>query len=47
VSFEPIVYREEALGLMFAVTDILDEVRAIRDFLEGDDGEEEEEDLEE
>ena len=47
MSLEPIVYREEALGMMFAVTDILEEVRAIRDFLEGDDGEEEEEELEE
>jgi hypothetical protein len=39
---EPVIHREEAVGLMFTVTDILDEVRAIRELLEGDDGEEEE-----
>jgi hypothetical protein len=39
----PVVYRDEALGLMLAVHDILEEVRAIREFLEDGDGEEEEE----
>jgi hypothetical protein len=39
---EPIVFRGEAVGLMFAVADILEEVKAIRELLEEDDGEEEE-----
>jgi hypothetical protein len=43
---EPVVHREEAVGLMFLWADILGEVRRIRRLLEGDDGEEEEEDLE-
>lgn len=45
---EPVLYRDEALGLTFAVHDILEEVRKIRDLLDEDDGEEEEvpEDLE-
>ena len=43
---ESIVYREEAVALMFIVSDILMEVQAIRELLEGGDGEEEE-DLEE
>jgi hypothetical protein len=39
----PVIYREEAVGLLFAVADILDEIRAIRRLPEGhDDGEEEE-----
>jgi hypothetical protein len=46
VAADAIIYRDEAVGLMFAEGDILEEVRAIRDFLERDDGEEEE-DLEE
>jgi hypothetical protein len=37
---EPILYREEAVGLAFAVASILDHVRAIRDLLEGEDEEE-------
>ena len=44
VESEPIFFRQEAVGLMFAVADILVEVRRIRALLE-DDGEEE--DLEE
>jgi hypothetical protein len=43
IESEPVIAREEAVSLMFTVTDILVEVRAIREFLEGDDGEEEEE----
>ena len=39
---EPIIFRGEAVGLMFAVADILQEVKAIRELLEEDDGEEEE-----
>jgi hypothetical protein len=39
---EPVIHREEAVSLMFTVTDILGEIRAIRELLEGDDGEEEE-----
>jgi hypothetical protein len=35
---ETVIHREEALALMFAVMDILAELRAIREFLEGDDG---------
>jgi hypothetical protein len=38
---EPVLHRSEAVGLVFAVTDILEEVRSIREILE-DDGEEEE-----
>ena len=43
VEIEPVVYREEAVGLLFAVADILTEVRAIRRHLEADDDGEEEE----
>jgi hypothetical protein len=39
---EPILSREEALPLIFIAADILEEVRAIRDLLEGDDEEEDE-----
>jgi hypothetical protein len=39
---EPVLHREEALGVGFLVADILEEVRAIRELLEGDDEEEEE-----
>jgi hypothetical protein len=43
---EPVVYRDEAVGLMLAVPDILEHVRAIHGLLEDEDGEEEaEEDL--
>jgi hypothetical protein len=38
---EPMLTREEALGVAFLVADILEEVRAIRELLEVD-GEEEE-----
>jgi hypothetical protein len=38
---EPVIYREEAVGLMFVVADILEELRVIHDLLEGDDGGEE------
>jgi hypothetical protein len=38
---EPVIHRDEAVGLIFAVSDILENVRAIRRLLE-DDGEEEE-----
>jgi hypothetical protein len=41
VKAEPVLYRDEALGLVFAVHDILEEVRRIRALLEDDDGEEE------
>jgi hypothetical protein len=46
VDAEPVVYREEAVAVMFAVMSILEEVRRMRRFLEGDDGEEVQEDLE-
>jgi hypothetical protein len=46
VDAEPVVYREEAVGVMFAVMAILEEVRRVRRLLEGDDGEEVQEDLE-
>jgi hypothetical protein len=39
---EPVLHRDEALGLAFAVADILEHVRAIRRMMEGDDEEEEE-----
>ena len=39
---EPVLYRDEALGLAFTVSDILEEVREIRALLKDDDGEEEE-----
>ena len=42
---EPVIYREETLGLMFTVHDILEEIRLIRELPEGDDEEEVEEDL--
>ena len=41
-GMEPVLYREEALGLIFAVHDILEEVRAIHELLEDEDGGEEE-----
>ena len=37
---EPVISRGEAVGLMFAVADILEEVKAIRELLEEDNGEE-------
>ena len=48
MDVEPVVYRDEAIGLMFTVTTILREVEKIRALLEeDDDGEEEvQEDLE-
>jgi hypothetical protein len=42
VDREPVIYRDEAVSTMFAVTDILDELRAIRDLLEDERGQEEE-----
>ncbi|HEX6702668.1 MAG TPA: hypothetical protein VF101_18220 [Gaiellaceae bacterium] len=39
---EPVLHRDEALGLAFTVGDILEEVREIRALLREDDGEEEE-----
>jgi hypothetical protein len=42
VNADPVVHREEAVSTMFAITDILEEVREIRALLEGDDGQEEE-----
>jgi hypothetical protein len=39
---EPVVSREEAVGLLFGVADILAELRRIRRALGGDDEEEEE-----
>jgi hypothetical protein len=41
VEAEPVLGREEVVALLFAVFDMLDELRAIRKLLE-DDGEEEE-----
>jgi hypothetical protein len=41
VDEDSILHRSEAVGLVFAVSDILEEVRSIREYLEGD-GEEEE-----
>jgi hypothetical protein len=41
---EPVRSREEAVGAVFALHDILEEVRAIRDLLQ-DDGTEEEEEI--
>jgi hypothetical protein len=41
VEAEPLVSREEAVGLLFGVADILEELRAIRRLLEGTDEEEE------
>jgi hypothetical protein len=40
---EPILYRDEALAIIGAVGDIVVDVGAIRELLEEDDGEEEEE----
>jgi hypothetical protein len=45
VDPQPLVTREEIVPALFAIHDILDEVRAIRLLLEGDDGEEIQEDL--
>jgi hypothetical protein len=42
-TMEPVVYREEALTIMGVIGDIRWELRRIRHTLEGDDGEEEEE----
>ena len=42
VEAEQVIYRDEAAAFMFTVADILEEVRAIRELLENDDGEEEE-----
>jgi len=39
---EPVLVREEALALTWTVVDILNELRAIRELLEDDGGEEEE-----
>jgi hypothetical protein len=41
VEAEPIVSREEAVGLLFGVADILEELRLIRKTLGGGDEEEE------
>ena len=42
VEPEPVIYREEATAMLFAIADINRNVRAIRDVLENDwDGEEE------
>jgi hypothetical protein len=46
VDDEPVLYREEAVGLLFVVIDILTELQRIRRLLEDDDGEEVQEDLE-
>jgi len=40
---EPLIYRTEVLGIIGALADLVVEVRAIRQGLEEDDGEEEEE----
>jgi hypothetical protein len=47
LSVEPVIYREEAVATMFVVRDILEELRTIRRLLEGEDGEEVQEDLDE
>jgi hypothetical protein len=39
---EPLIYRTEDLGIIGALADLVVDVRAIRDSLEEDDGEEEE-----
>lgn len=41
MDVEPLLRREEVVALLFAVYDMLDEIRAIRELLE-DGGEEEE-----
>jgi hypothetical protein len=46
VDDRQVLDRAEAVGLMVAVYDLLAEVQRIRDLLEGDDGEEVQEDLE-
>jgi hypothetical protein len=48
VDVEPVIYRNEAVGMMFTLTTILEEVETIRAaLLQEDDGEEEvQEDLE-
>ena len=38
-----VIHREEAVGLLFTVADILEEVRSIRELLEDESGEEPEE----
>jgi len=40
---EAVIYRAEVLAIIGALADLVVEVRAIRDFLRGDDDEEEEE----
>jgi hypothetical protein len=42
VEAEPVLERKEVVALLFAVYDMLQEVRAIRRLLEGNDEEEEE-----
>ncbi|MGH3084790.1 MAG: hypothetical protein ACRDNP_12200 [Gaiellaceae bacterium] len=39
---EPLIYREEVLGIIGALADIIVELRWFHEFLEGDDEEEEE-----
>jgi hypothetical protein len=46
VDSEPVLHRDEALGLLWGVADILDELRRIRRLL-ADGEKEEEEDLDE
>jgi hypothetical protein len=41
---EPVIYREEAVGTMWTLTDILVELRGLRDDLRNDGEEAEEED---
>ena len=41
VEPEPVIYREEATAMLFAIADINRNVRAIRDVLENGDGDEE------
>ena len=41
-SQEPVIYRAEVLAIIGALSDLVVDVRAIRDRLEEDDGEEEE-----
>jgi hypothetical protein len=40
---EPVVSREEAVALLFNVTDIVESLRRIEELLRDDDGEEEDE----
>jgi hypothetical protein len=41
VEEEPLIYRDEVRAIMIALADLVHDVRAIRDWLEGSDGEEE------